>query len=116
MKQIVFVIYPTGSFASNRRSSSPYLEMPERHMLEIDVKEDEPTSDKLELIWRMMNCVDGSEIESQHKAMGIRSMCAGDMIEMDGLTFICEGIGFRYIMPSVGYIRIPPEGVIKARD
>jgi hypothetical protein len=113
MKQTVTVIYPTGSFAS--RGEKPYLTEPERHKLVIDAPAGTPTSQKLELVWRMMNRVDNSPIEAQHAAMQIRSMCAGDQVEMDGLTFICEGMGFKYIMPSLGYVNVPPEGVVKAR-
>jgi hypothetical protein len=113
MKQTVTVIYPTGSWAS--RGEAPYLSEPERHKLEIEVEDNTPTCEKLELVFRMMNRVDGSPIEAQHAAMKVRSMCAGDMVEMDGLTFICEGMGYKYLLPSLGYVNVPPEGVVKAR-
>jgi len=116
MTQTVTVIYPTGSLPSGPDVTSNYQPYPKRLPLTISVEAGTPTSAKLERIFRMMNRVDGSPIEDQLNQLHVRSMCAGDMVEMDGLTFICEGAGWKYIMPSMGYVRVPPEGVIKARE
>lgn len=81
----VKVIYPKGSFGSEDEVVNT-LAIPSLG----DVYED------LETIFRYMNHVDGSEIESQLMSFKCRSMSVGDIVEYnDGESYICENIGFK---------------------
>ena len=55
----------------------------------------EVVHEDLELIFRAMNCVDGSEIEHYLKEFKCRSLSVGDVVHCDHGTFICERVGWK---------------------
>jgi hypothetical protein len=55
----------------------------------------EVVHEDLELIFRAMNGVDGSEIEHYLKEFKCRSLSVGDVVHCDHGTFICERMGWK---------------------
>tara|TARA_Y100000034_G_scaffold1017_1_gene1286 strand:+ start:7432 stop:7701 length:270 start_codon:yes stop_codon:yes gene_type:complete len=81
------VVYPAGSFGSD---------ITERWKIKVDVPADADADSICEEIFRMMNRVDGSEIEHYLEEFQCRSMSMGDIVELtDGRHFICDAVGWR---------------------
>lgn len=92
------VIYPKGSFGSEITQCFTF-EIPEET---IEVKS---PLDTLDYIFRRMNTVDGSDIELPQK-FGCRSMCMGDIVKINKLTFRCEPFGWSYLSVTGNWIQI----------
>ena len=55
----------------------------------------EVVHEDLELIFRAMNAVDGSEIEHYLKEFKCRSLSVGDVVHCNHGTFLCENTGWK---------------------
>ena len=98
------VIYPAGSLRSGADPSPSHHRDAARRM-EIQIPEcggDEIA--QLETIFRMMNCVDGSACEHYLREFKERSMCVGDMVEMNNTTYICDSIGWKKFASGFGFM------------
>ena len=93
----VTVIYPYGSFGAEADT-----------LLPIEIPEQGSTLKNLEYIYRAMNRVDGSQIEANLDKYKVRSMCAGDMVRMDGKLYICDGTGWKVTLSSMGLVEVTP--------
>ena len=62
-------------------------------VMEIDV----PDDCKPDGVFRMMNAVDGSDIEKQLRQHKCRSMSAGDYVKLNGTWLKCEMIGWQEV-------------------
>lgn len=87
MQKQVTVVYPADS---NRQQ--------DKHMsIKVHVSPDDNDFAVCERIWRMMNRVDGSEIEQYLDHFQERSMMVGDQVMFDGKTYQVDMIGFRKV-------------------
>jgi hypothetical protein len=92
----VKVIYPKGNLGAEGTTI---------YSIEVDAPVDVEDADWIcDQAFRMMNRVDGSEIEHYLDRFGCRSMSVGDLIQLsDGRTFRCEAIGWKEIVPSLNF-------------
>ena len=91
------IVYPKGSFGS---------EIEQRLKIELEVTpvmmHDPVRSGVLENIFRMMNRVDGSDIEHYLKKYECRSMSVGDRVEFEGGTiWYCSPAGWKEVFRCV---------------
>jgi len=90
----VHVIYPAGNLGAKYT---------EKYLIKVEVSpSDKDYSDVLERIFRMMNRVDGSEVEQWLEAHKCRSLSVGDLVRFpSGKTFLCENAGWKEIIQGI---------------
>lgn len=94
----VTVIYPIGSLRRGDdpdRAKNPVRT--EAHAMRIEIPDTDDPMEACEIVWRYMNYVDGSDVESQLRALGERSMMMGDQVVVHGQTYQCMMVGFQRI-------------------
>ena len=85
----VIVTYPKDQFGSTEDQN---------FLIQVPVAPDAPTGHVLNTVFRMMNRVDGSEIERYLKKYQCRSLSVGDIVEFpDERRFRCELVGWKEI-------------------
>lgn len=100
----VSVIYPAGSLRRGANTAKTPFRSNLRSMA-ITIPRKKTVRETLDTVFRYMNRIDGSEIESQLEAIkgegadfitgsGERSMCCGDLVELDNKTYLCEVVGW----------------------
>jgi hypothetical protein len=91
----ITVIYPKGQFGSTED---------QEFEIEVELPEGSPGPDPLDIcerVFRMMNRVDGSEIEHYLDKFQCRSLSVGDLVGFpDGRIFCCDMTGWREITPA----------------
>jgi len=84
----IIVVYPKGLFGAT-----------EDKVMSVDIPkcDDFHVQHYLEMVFRMMNAVDGSDIEKYLKRYQCRSMSVGDMARVQGIWFIVKSVGWQQL-------------------